>query len=83
MAVEDQADQEVNWEVTGGFASSHISEFWFDKQTDTLRVFFLDGGAYDYYNVAPSTHRAFQAAPSKGAFFDRVIKKGGYPYDEV
>lgn len=82
MSVTDQ-EQEVNWEVTSGFASSNISEFWFDRDTDTLRVFFNSGQTYDYYNVAPSTNRAFQAAPSKGQFFDRVIKKGGYPYEEV
>ena len=71
-----------SWEVTGGFASSNIDEFRYDKSTDTLRVDFTDGSSYEYYNVPPQTHRALQAAASKGEFFARHVK-GRFSYERV
>jgi hypothetical protein len=70
------------WEHTSGFVSSNISEFRYDKSTDTLQVDFNSGDTYEYYNVPPTTHRAFQAAGSKGEFFARHIK-GRYSYEQV
>ena len=70
------------WEHSGGFASTNISAFRYDKSTDTLQVDFVDGDTYEYYNVPPSVNRAFQAAASKGEFFARNIK-GRYPYEQV
>jgi hypothetical protein len=71
-----------NWEETSGFASSNIRAFRFDKDTDTLQIDFQDGSTYEYYNCPPATHRAFQAAPSKGQFFARAIKQR-FSYERV
>lgn len=76
------AESEPSWEVTPCPGSSNITEFRFDKSTDTLQVDFNSGATYEYYNVSPATNRAFQAAPSKGAFFARAIK-GKYAYEQV
>lgn len=70
------------WETTTGFSSSNISEFRYDRSTDTLQVDFNSGETYEYQNVSPSTHRMFQAASSKGEFFQRQIK-GRYSYERV
>lgn len=67
-------------ETTRTPTSSNISEFSYDPETDTLSVVFSDGQEYDYLNVPPSVHRAFQSAPSAGQFLQRNIK-GRYAYD--
>lgn len=77
-----QTEDTQLWETTTGFASSNIDEFRYDKSTDTLQVDFTDGSTYQYMNVLPQTHRAFQSAASKGEFFARQIK-GRYPYERV
>jgi hypothetical protein len=77
------AQTEVDtWEHTGGFSSSNITAFRYDRSTDTLQVDFVSGDTYEYQNVLPQTHRAFQAAASKGEFFARHIKNR-YPYERV
>ena len=75
-------DQTPNWEETGGFASSNIDAFRFDKATDTLQVDFVSGDTYEYYNVTPAIHRMFQAAASKGEYFARHIK-GRFAFEKV
>ena len=70
------------WEETGGFSSSNIAAFRYDKNTDTLQIDFNSGGTYEYFNVTPSTHRAFQAAGSKGEFFARHIR-GRFSFEQV
>lgn len=67
-------EQDIKWEITGGFVSSNIAEFRYDDQTDTLQIDFVDGSTYEYYNVPRQTHRMFQAAGSKGEFFHRHIR---------
>lgn len=76
------AEAEPSWEVTPCPGSSNISEFRFDKNTDTMQIDFVSGSSYEYYNVSPATNRAFQAAGSKGSFFARSIK-GKYPYEQI
>jgi hypothetical protein len=71
MAATDVADP---WEHTSGFTSSNIASFRYDRTLDILEVDFLSGSTYAYDNVPPATHRAFQAALSKGEFFARQIK---------
>lgn len=80
MALTDVQDDP--WEHTTGFASTNIAEFRYDRTTDTLQVDFVDGSTYEYMNVPPQTHRAFQSAGSKGEFFARQIR-GRYPYERV
>lgn len=69
-------------ETTSGFSSSNIDEFSYDPSTDTLSVVFSSGDRYDYFNVPQSTHRMFQAAPSKGEFLNRHIK-GRFAYERA
>ena len=77
------ADQKSDpWEHTSGFASSNIDAFRYDKTLDILQVDFTDGSSYEYQNVQPATHRAFQTAPSKGGFFARHVK-GRFSYERV
>lgn len=67
-------------ETTETPASSNIESFTFDPATDTLTVNFRSGDTYDYFNVSPSTYRAFQSAGSHGSFHARQIK-GRYSYE--
>ena len=76
------AKTETQWEETSGFSSSNISAFRYDKNTDTLQVDFNSGSTYEYMNVSPQTHRAFQSALSKGEYFARHIRSR-FPFEEV
>jgi lysyl-tRNA synthetase class 2 len=67
-------------ETTVTPASSNIESFTFDPETDTLTIQFRDGDEYDYLNVPPQVHRAFQASGSAGQYFIRHIK-GRFAYD--
>ena len=67
-------------ETTIPRSSSNIAEFTYDPDTETLTVVFQSGDSYDYFNVPPSTHRAFQSAGSVGQFFHRHIRQR-FPYD--
>jgi KTSC domain len=55
-------------------ASSNVESVEFDDSTDTLTVTFQGGESYQYLNVPASVYRAFQAAPSAGAFVHRQLK---------
>ena len=70
------------WETTSGFQSSNIASFRYDKSTDTLQVDFVNGDTYEYQNVSPQVHRAFQSALSKGEYFARHIRSR-YSYERV
>jgi hypothetical protein len=58
--------------------SSHIAAIGYDSRNTTLKVEFLDGGLYEYYGISEMIFNDFKNAGSKGIFFDRNIKKGGY-----
>ena len=61
-------------------ASSNVESVSFDDSTDTLTVVFQGGVSYEYLNCPASVYRAFQAAPSAGAFVHRHLK-GRYQYN--
>lgn len=63
-------------------ASSNVETVEFDDSTDTLTVTFQGGDSYEYMNVPASVYRAFQAAPSAGAFVHRQLK-GRYQYERA
>lgn len=51
----------------------------YDKETQTLRVEWGDGGApYNYYNVSPSEWRNFRRVKSPGRAINRVLN--AHPY---
>ena len=54
-------------------ASSAIAAIGYDPASRTLFVRFRAGGLYAYLDVPPETARAFEAAPSKGGFFQDEI----------
>lgn len=53
--------------------SSAIAAAAYDAASRTLFLQFRSGGLYAYLEVPPATARAFEAAPSKGRFFQAEI----------
>lgn len=58
--------------------SSNLSSVGYDTKSRTLEVEFLNGSVYQYSNVPSSIFSGLMNAASKGQYFDRMIKKGGY-----
>lgn len=54
--------------------SSNIEEIGYHRQTQTLRVIFQEGRAYDYPLVPEREYKKLMAAESKGRFFNLRIK---------
>lgn len=54
--------------------SSVIRRFDYTPETQTLRVVFVSGAVYDYFEVPPQIADAFAAVRSKGEFFGKVIR---------
>jgi hypothetical protein len=51
----------------------------YDRETQTLRVEWGDGGpAYNYYNVTPAEWRRFQNVASPGKLINRIFND--HPY---
>jgi len=55
----------------------------YNEESSTLRVEFLNGTMYEYYNVPIEIFHDLLNAGSKGQFFNSNIKKGGYPYSKT
>ena len=64
-------------------ASSNLASVGYDYQKQVLEVEFRHGGVYHYFDVSPVTYTELMAAESHGRYFDRYIKKRGYPYLRV
>jgi hypothetical protein len=64
-------------------ASSNLAAIGYEIETAILRVQFNHGGVYDYQGVSEDIYDGFVGAPSKGQYFERFIKKGGYPFVKV
>jgi KTSC domain len=62
--------------------SSVIEDFDFDAESNALTIHFTTGRIYRYRLVPAKVFRAFAAAPSKGAFFNRQIRER-YPFEEL
>lgn len=54
--------------------SSVIRRHQYSSDTQTLRVVFVSGAVYDYFDVPREVADAFAAARSKGEFFGRVVR---------
>lgn len=63
-------------------SSSNLEAIGYDEDTETLRVWFLNGTAYDYSGVGLMEYEALRDAPSVGSYLARNIK-GQYPYEKV
>lgn len=62
--------------------SSNIVSAGYDSGSETLEIEFKDGAVYQYYNVNAHLYEQFQAAPSKGQFFNAYIKNA-VPFSRV
>lgn len=62
--------------------STAIREIDYSPEHGKLFVTFSDGDAYVYVGVPERVSKAFFRAPSKGRFFQRMIRDR-YPYNRV
>ena len=62
--------------------STNIAGIGYDKASRTLRVLFLEGSAYDYFNVPASLYRSLMESESKGSFFQQYVV-GKFKYAKV
>ena len=62
--------------------STTIKKFKYYIRTRILRVWFVNGGSYKYYEVPQSVVLLFAQAQSKGSFFYYNIRKS-YRYKKV
>ncbi len=77
----DSSDKINNTEYYEVEGSSLIAALFYDYNTSILQVELLDGNAYDYYDVEPSTFEEFKYAKSKGTYFNKF--KLQYDFDEA
>jgi hypothetical protein len=61
-------------------SSSNIAAIGYSPNYQVLKVDFLKGNSYRYFDVPPLVFQAFLEAPSKGGFLNSVIKRGGFEY---
>jgi KTSC domain len=51
----------------------------YDDAREVLQLEFRSRAIYHYYGVPAAVHEALLAAPSKGSYFNRIIR-GRFPY---
>jgi len=54
--------------------SSNIRSVGYDGDAMVMKIEFVDGGVYHYYNVPASTHDGLMNVASKGSYFHRYIR---------
>jgi hypothetical protein len=59
--------------------SSTLRAFAYDGGRGILQLEFLSRAIYHYYGVPAAVHEALLGAPSKGSYFNRVIR-GRFAY---
>jgi len=62
--------------------SSNIEAIGYDKETETLRVWFKAGSVYDYEKVPEHIFESFKNAISVGTYFATIIK-GNYQHKKI
>ncbi|MES2429381.1 MAG: KTSC domain-containing protein [Bacteroidota bacterium] len=62
--------------------SSNIEAVGYDEDSQTLRIWFLNGSVYDYSGVGIMEFEGLRDAPSLGSYLYQNIK-GQYPYEKV
>lgn len=63
-------------------SSSNVESIGYDESIQTLRIWFLNGTIYDYFNVPLIEFEGLKNSPSIGSYLARSIK-GNYPYEKV
>jgi hypothetical protein len=64
-------------------SSTNLSSVGYEEESLTLRVEFLNGTSYEYYNVPKEVFEELLNSSSKGQYLNSNIKKGGYPYSKL
>ena len=59
--------------------SSTLTTVAYDETSELLQLGFCSGAVYEYSGVPAAVHRALLAAPSKGRYFNDVIR-GRFPF---
>ena len=59
--------------------SSTLRAFAYDDGREILQLEFLSRAIYHYYGFPAEVHKALLGAPSKGSFFNRIIR-GRFSY---
>jgi hypothetical protein len=62
--------------------STVIAKMEYNKETETLRIWFVSGLVYEYKQVPEKIFRAMQRAGSKGTFLNQFIK-GHYEFEKI
>ncbi|WP_339810358.1 KTSC domain-containing protein [uncultured Imperialibacter sp.] len=63
-------------------SSSNIEAVGYDDDSETLRIWFLNGSIYDYSGVGLLEYQSLRDAASVGSYLHRNIK-GQYSYQKV
>lgn len=63
--------------------SSNIKSIGYSPTFQRLEVRFSTGALYEYEEVPQSVYESLLNAESKGSYFNRTIRKGGYRYRKV
>ncbi len=64
-------------------SSSNLASVGYDAENQILEIEFNHGGIYQYENIPYSIYNGLMNASSHGQYFDRNIKKGGYPFRKI
>lgn len=64
-------------------SSTNLAAIGYEEESSTLKVEFLNGTIYEYYNVPLDLFNDLLGASSTGQFFNSNIKKGGYPFAKL
>ena len=59
--------------------STTLATVGYDETREQLQLEFCGRAVYVYFGVPPAVHQALLDAPSKGRYFNRLIR-GRYPY---
>ncbi|MER7708687.1 KTSC domain-containing protein [Kitasatospora sp. NPDC097605] len=62
--------------------SSNLRAVGYDESTELLRIEFLGGDLYEYFEVPEGIYRGLMSARSHGRFFSSTIR-GKYSYRRV
>ena len=62
--------------------SSNLDAVGYDRKSRALRIVFLEGAMYDYFNVPASLYRSLMESESKGSFFQQYVV-GKFKYAKV
>lgn len=77
--------------VPGGFGdpitlmpvkSSCVAAVGYDPTGRTMVVVFHSSGVYTYFMIPPEIYADFMAAPSMGAYVNKMFKQGGWMYQK-